>query len=353
MGKQWKQWQALLWGPPKSLQMVTAAKKLNDACSLEEELWPTRQHIEKQRHYFANKGPSSRSHGFSSSHVWMWELDHKESWAPKNWTVVLEETLESPLDFKEIQPAHPKEDQSWIFVRRTDAEAATAILWPLDVKNALTGKDPDAGEDWRREEKGMTRMRWLDGITDSMDMEFEWTPGVGRGDLACCRPWGPKESDTTELNWTEQVLEVIQSRSGEDKYNSYKITYCFSRARLCDHMDCSTPGLPVPHSLPGLLKLMFIESVMPSSYLIILCHRFSSCLQSFPASGSLPMSQLFVSGGQRIEASASASVFPMNIQGWFYLGWTRLISSQSKGLSQKSFLYHLYVESKKRKSTYL
>ena len=115
--------------------------------------------LKKQRHYFANKGPSSQSYGFSSSHVWVWELDYKESWAPKCWcfsTVVLEKNLESPLDSKEIQPGHSKGNQSWIFIGRTDTEAETPILWPPDVKNWLIGKDPDAGKDWRQEEKGMT-----------------------------------------------------------------------------------------------------------------------------------------------------------------------------------------------------
>ena len=119
-----------------------------------------RQHIKKQRHYFANKGPSSQSYGFSCSHVWMWELDHKEYWAPKNWcfwTVVLEKTLESPWDCKEIQPVHPKGNQSWIFIGRTDAEAETLILWPPDEKSWLIGKDPDAGKDWRQKEKGTTK----------------------------------------------------------------------------------------------------------------------------------------------------------------------------------------------------
>ena len=112
----------------------------------------------KQRHYFANKGPSSKSYGFSSSHVWMWELDYKESWALKNWCfwmVVLEKTLESPLDCKEIQPVHPKGNQSWVFTGRTDAVAETRILWPPNVKNWLIWKDPDSGKDWRQEEKGM------------------------------------------------------------------------------------------------------------------------------------------------------------------------------------------------------
>ena len=118
-----------------------------------------RQHIKKQRHYFANKSPSSQGYSFSSSHVWMWELDYKESWAPKNWcfwTVVLQKTLESPLDSKEIQPVHPKGKQSWIFNGMTDAEAETQIFRLPDEKKWLIWKDPDAGKDWRWEEKGMT-----------------------------------------------------------------------------------------------------------------------------------------------------------------------------------------------------
>ena len=118
-----------------------------------------RQCIKKKRCYFANKGPSSQSYDFSSSHVWMWELDYEESWVPKNWRfwpVVLEKALESPLDCKEIQLVHPEGNQSWIFIGRTDAKAETPILWPPDAKNWLIGKDPDAGKDWRQEEKGTT-----------------------------------------------------------------------------------------------------------------------------------------------------------------------------------------------------
>ena len=138
----------------------------------------------------------------------MWELDYKETWALKNWcfwTVVLEKTLESPLDCKEIQPIHPKGNQSWIFIRRTYAEAEIPILWPPDAKNRLIRKDPDCGKDWRQEEKGMTEdemvgwHHWLDGH------EFEQASGVGdgQGGLTCCSPWGHKESDMTEwLNWT-------------------------------------------------------------------------------------------------------------------------------------------------------
>ena len=124
-------------------------------------------------HYFPNKGPSSQSYGFSSSHVWMWEQDHKESWALKNWcfwTVLLEKTLESPLDYKKIQPVHPKGYQSWIFIGRADAE--TPILWPPNAKNWLLGKDPDAGKVEGRRRRGWQRMRWLDGITDWMDMSL-------------------------------------------------------------------------------------------------------------------------------------------------------------------------------------
>ena len=141
----------------------------------------------------------------------MWELDYKESWVPKNWCfwpVVLEKTLESPLDCKEIQPANPKGNQSWIFLGRTDAEAESSILWPRDTKNWFIGKDPDAGKGWRQEEKGTTENEivrwhhWLDG------REFEQAPGVGDGQeiLESCCLWGRKESDTTEqLNWlTEQ-----------------------------------------------------------------------------------------------------------------------------------------------------
>ena len=171
-----------------------------------------RQHIKKQRHYFANKGLSSQSYGFASSQIWMWELDHKEGWALKNWcswTVVLEKTLESPLDCKEIRLVHPKGNQSWIYFGRTDAEAEAPIFWPPDVKNWLIGKDPDAWKDWMWEEKGTTEdemVRWHHGLNGH---EFEQAPRVGDGQrsLACCSPWGPKEWDTTErLIWTELMV---------------------------------------------------------------------------------------------------------------------------------------------------
>ena len=166
-----------------------------------------RQHIKNQRHYFANKGPSSQSYGFSSSHVWMWELDYIESWALNNWcfwTVVLEKTLESPLDCQEIQPVHPKGDQSWDFIGKTDAEAETPILWPPDAKNWLNGKEPDSGKDWRQEEKGTTEDELVGWHHQLNGHESEQALGVvyGQGSLECCSIWGRKESDTTEwLNW--------------------------------------------------------------------------------------------------------------------------------------------------------
>ena len=145
----------------------------------------------------------NQSYGFSSSHVRMWELDHKEGWVPKNWcfwTVVLEKTLESPLDCKEIQPVHPKGDQSWIFIGKTDAEAEALRLWPRDSKNWLIGKDPDAGKDWRWEEKGTTEDEMVGWHCQLIGHEFEQVQGdgEGQGSLVCCSSWGHKESDMTE-----------------------------------------------------------------------------------------------------------------------------------------------------------
>ena len=135
------------------------AMKLRDACSLEGKLGPTYTAYSRAETLLCQQSPSSQGCGFSSGHVWMWDLDFKESWAPKNWcfwTVALEKTLESPLDCKDIQPVHPKGDQSWVFIGRTDVEAETPILWPPHAKSLLIGKDSDAGKDWGQEEKEMT-----------------------------------------------------------------------------------------------------------------------------------------------------------------------------------------------------
>ena len=172
MGKQWKQRQFNFLGSKITVDgdysheikrcLLLGRKAMTNLDSI----------LKKQRHHFANKVLHSQSYGFSSGHVQMWELDHKEGWALKNWcfwTVVLEKTLESPLDCKEIQPVHPKGDQSWVFIGRTDANAEAPILWPPDAKGLLIGKNPDAGKDWRQEEKGITE--------DEMAEWYHWFHG--------------------------------------------------------------------------------------------------------------------------------------------------------------------------------
>ena len=179
MGKQWKQWQTLCSWAPKSLQMVTAAMR---HLLLGRKATTKLDSILKTRDSFANKGLSSQSFGFSSSHVWMWELDYKEGWALKNWcfwTVVLEKTLESTLDCKEITPVNSKGNQSWIFIGRTDAEAEALILRPPDWKNRLIWKDPSAGKDWQQEEKGVTDDEMVGWHHQLHGHESEQAPGVG------------------------------------------------------------------------------------------------------------------------------------------------------------------------------
>ena len=165
-----------------------------------------RQHIKKQRHHFAYKSPYSQSYGFPNSHIWMWELDHKV-WMSKNWcfwTVVLEKTLKSPLDCKEIKPVKAKGNWSWILIGRTDAEAEAPILWLADAKSWIIRENPDAGQDWRQEEKGTTEDRMVGWHHRLNGHEFEQAPGdgEGQGSLACCSPWGRKKLDVTErLNY--------------------------------------------------------------------------------------------------------------------------------------------------------
>ena len=205
-----------------------------------------RHHIKKQRDYFAKKSPSSQGYDFSSGHVWMWELDHKESWTLKNWcfwTVVLEKTLESPLNCKDIQPVHPKGNQSCIFIGRTDAEAETPILWPPDAKNCLIWKDPEAGKHWRQEEMGTTEdemvgwSHWHEGhavvclITqscqtpcDPMDCSppdssvYEDFPGksTGVGCHALLQGMFPRQGSNPGLLHCRQILYCLSLRGSPD-----------------------------------------------------------------------------------------------------------------------------------------
>ena len=158
IGKQWQQWHFIFLGS-KIAADGDYNHEIRWCLLLGRKAMTNLDSILESKHYFANKSPCSQGYGFSSSHVLVWELDCKESWVSKNWcfwTVVLEKTLENPLDCKEIQPFHLKGNQSWIFIGRTDVEAEAPVLWPSDAKSWFTGKDPDAGKDWRQEEKGMT-----------------------------------------------------------------------------------------------------------------------------------------------------------------------------------------------------
>ena len=225
MGKEWKQCQTLFFWLQnhcrwllQQLNLKKERKKERKTLApLKESYDQPRQHIKKQRHYFASKGPSSQDYSFSTGHVWMWQLDCEESWVLKNWCfwiVVLEKTLESPLDCKVIQPIH-SEDQPWDYFRRNDAKAETPVLWPPHVKSWLIGKDSDAGRDWGQEEKGTTENEmagWHHGLDGH---ESEWTPGVGDGQgglavLQFMRLQRVGHDWATELNWTKlKALKIV------------------------------------------------------------------------------------------------------------------------------------------------
>ena len=214
MGKQWKQCQTFVFLASKITADVDCSHEIKRHLLLGRKVMNL-DSIFKSRHYFANKGPSSQGYGFSSGYVWMWELDCEESWALKNWcfwTVVLEKTLESPLDWKEIQPVPSKGDQSWVFFGRTDAEAETPVLWP-PVENWLIWKDPDAWKDWRWDEKGTTGLdgwmasptRWTWVWVNSGSWWWTGRPGMLRfmGSQRVGHDW------VTELNWTDVSVCVF------------------------------------------------------------------------------------------------------------------------------------------------
>ena len=211
----------------------------------------------------------------------MWELEHKEGWGPKNWcfwTVVLEKTLESPLDCKEIQPVHPKGNQSWVFIGRTDAEAEAPIFWPPDAKSWLIGKDPDAGKDWRQEEKGTIEDEVVGWHHRLKEHEFEQAPGdgEGQGSLVCCSPWDHKESDTTEWLNNNKYIFV---RTGS--------------VYLLIPFICSTQSPPPPTTpaLPGDHQFaLCVHESLPVLF-VLLCFIFHVNVRSY--SNCLSLSDFF------------------------------------------------------------
>ena len=230
-----------------------------------------------QRHYFANKGPSSQGCGFSSGHVWMWELDCKEGWAMKNWcisTVVLDKTLESPLNCTEIQPVHSEGDQPWDCFGRNDAKAETPVLWPPHVYSWLIGKDSDAGRDWGQEEKGTTEDEMADGITDSMDVSLSelWELVMNR------EAWRPaihgitksqtRLSDWPELNWTELNWTVDQTGRQYHFCQMYETTVaCSGRRQSRARQFSRTISAKKTREVPSPVKVSYLSQPTTSFYL--------------------------------------------------------------------------------------
>ena len=216
MGKQWKQCQTLFWRDSKITADGDCSHEIKRRLLLGRKVMTNLDSIFKSRD-ITLPTKASQGYGFPSGHVWMWELDYKESWAPKNWcfwTVLLEKTLESPLDGKEIQPVHSKGDQSWVFFGRNDAKAETPVLWPPHAKSWLIGKDSGAGRNLGQEEKGTTEDEmagWHHGLDGR---EFGWTPGAGdgQGGLACC-VHGVAKSRTRLRDWTELNSSLVFRRA--------------------------------------------------------------------------------------------------------------------------------------------
>ena len=255
---------------------------------------------------------------------------------------MLEKTLESPLDCKEIQPVSPKGNQSWIFIGRTDADAETPILWPPDAKNWLIGKDSDAVKDWRQDEKRMTEdsMVWWHHRVDGHEFEQALRIGDGQGSLACCSPWGCKESDTTEwLNWLKTKVSLghfenlcfytwVGNNPAILRFKPMillpsQFSSVMSECLQSHVLQCQA-SLSITNS-QSLLKFMSIELAIPFNHLIF-CRPLLLLPSIFPRVKAFLMTQLFAWGGQSIVASASAAGLPRNIQDWFPLGLTGLIS---------------------------